>query len=197
MPPEEIEAARHDLDEKSFNQEFNATFKSMSGRVYYAFDRNIHLGHYAFNPKLPIWVGQDFNIDPMTSVIMQPQPNGEIWVVDELILFGSSTQEASDKLGEKLFRHIKQVTVYPDPAGQQRGHGHGDSDLDIMRDSGFKRLKYRRQAAKIADRVNAQNRMFNRPTAPSGSGSTSCASIPSPRSSRRFTSLVRAMWTRR
>jgi hypothetical protein len=160
IPPEEIVAARHDLDEKSFRQEFEASFESMSGRVYHAFDRNIHLGNYAFNPKLPIWVGQDFNIDPMTSVIMQPQENGEIWIVNESVIFGSNTQEASDKLGELLFRQMKSVTVYPDPAGTQRGHQHGESDFDIMREAGFIRLKYRRKAPKVADRVNAVNRMF-------------------------------------
>ena len=160
IPPEEIEAARADMDEKSFRQEFEASFETMSGRVYYAFDRRLHVGDYPFNPKLPVWVGQDFNIDPMTSVIMQPQRNGEIWIVDEIVIFGSNTQEASDRLAERLARYMRMVTTYPDPAGQQRGHGHGDSDLDIMRDAGFTKLKYRRKAPKVADRINAVNRMW-------------------------------------
>lgn len=138
---------------------FNS-FETMSGRVYHAFDRKLHVGNYLFNPKLPIWIGQDFNIDPMTSIIMQPQLNGEVWIVDEVVLFGSNTQEASDKLGEKFFRHLKQTTIYPDPAGQQRGHARGESDLDIMRDAGFIRLKYRRKSPKVSDRINATNRMF-------------------------------------
>jgi hypothetical protein len=87
-----------DMDEKSFRQEFEASFETMSGRVYYAFDRNKHVGDYPFNPKLPIWIGQDFNIDPMSSVIMQPQPNGEVWIVDECVLHGSNTQETADEL---------------------------------------------------------------------------------------------------
>lgn len=161
IPPEEVEAAKHDMDEKSFRQEYQASFESMSGRVYHAFERSIHIGgQYVFNPNLPIWVGQDFNIDPMTSVIMQPQANGEIWIVDEIVLFGSNTQETADKLGEKYFRYINRVTVYPDPAGQQRSHSRGESDLDILRDAGFRRLKYRRRAPFVADRINAVNRMF-------------------------------------
>ena len=160
IPPEEIEAAKGDMDEKSFRQEFEASFETMSGRVYHAFDRKIHLGNYPFNPKLPIWVGQDFNIDPMTSVIMQPQPNGEIWIVGEVVMFGSNTQETADKLGEKFFRNMRQTTIYPDPAGQQRSHSRGESDLDILRDAGFTRLKYRRKAPRVSDRINAVNRMF-------------------------------------
>jgi hypothetical protein len=71
IPPEEIEAARADMDEKSFRQEFEASFETMSGRVYYPFDRKVHVKPLDFNKDLPIWVGQDFNIDPMSGVILQ------------------------------------------------------------------------------------------------------------------------------
>ena len=50
--------------------------------------------------------------------------------------------------------------MYPDHAGANRGHARGESDLDILRDAGFKRLKYRRKHPKVSDRVNAVNRMF-------------------------------------
>lgn len=160
VPPSEIEAARHNLDEKSFRQEFEASFETMAGRVYYAFERKIHVGAYPFNPLLPIWVGQDFNINPMSSVIMQPQPNGEIWVVDECILPGSNTQETADELARRFYRQQNRVVVYPDPAAKNRQSARGESDLDILKDAGFRRLKYRRKHPPVADRVNAVNRMF-------------------------------------
>ena len=156
----EIEEAKADMDEKSFRQEFEASFETMSGRVYYTFDRKIHLGDHKFNPKLPIWIGQDFNIDQMSSVIMQPQPNGEIWIVDEVVLFGSNTQETADEVARRYWRYQKQITFYPYPAGQNREHTRGESDLEVLRDAGFKRMKYRRKHPKVADRVNAVNRMF-------------------------------------
>lgn len=160
IPKEEIDAARADMDEKSFRQEFEASFETMSGRVYYAFDRKIHVGEYKFNPKLPIWIGQDFNIDPMSSVIMQPQPNGEVWIIDEVILFGSNTEETANELGRRYFKHMNQITFYPDPAGSNRQGARGESDLDILRECGFKRILYRRKHPPVADRVNAVNRMF-------------------------------------
>lgn len=161
IPASEIEAAKADMDEKSFRQEFEASFETMSGRVYHTFDRATHLGDYKFNPKLPIWIGQDFNIDPMSSVIMQPQPSGEIWIIDEVILFGSNTQETADEVSKRYWRYQKQITFYPDPAGATGStKSRGESDLDILRDSGFKRMKYRRKHPKVADRVNAVNRMF-------------------------------------
>lgn len=160
IPVAEIEAARADMDAKSFAQEFEASFETMSGRVYYAFDRKKHIGNFPFNPNLPIWVGMDFNIDPMSAVIFQPQPNGELWAVDEIVLFGSNTEEVCKELDRKYWRQQHQITIYPDPAGGQRQHARGETDLDILRENGFKKIKYRRKHPAIADRVNAVNRLL-------------------------------------
>ena len=161
IPEDEIEAARRNLDPKSFNQEFMASFETMQGKVYYAFDRKLHASRFLpFNPSLPIWIGQDFNIDPMSSVVLQPQPNGEIWIVDEIHLRNASTHELSEVIEQKFFRHKRAVEIYPDPAGAARGHTRGESDLDILRQMGFRKLFYKRKHPLVADRINAVNRMF-------------------------------------
>ena len=160
IPVSEIEAAKKDMDEKSFRQEFEASFETMSGRVYYPFDRGTHIQPVEFNPKLPIWVGMDFNIDPMSTVIYQPQPNGELWAVDEIVLFGSNTEEVCEELEKRFWRHQNQIVMYPDPAGGQRQHARGETDMDILREKGFKRIKYRKKHPMVADRVNAVNRML-------------------------------------
>jgi hypothetical protein len=160
IPSSELEAARRDMDPKSYKQEFEASFETMSGRVYYPFDRAVHVAKLEFNPKLPIWVGMDFNIDPMSTVIFQLQDNGELWAVDEIVQFGSNTEEIADALEKKYWRHQKQMTIYPDPAGGQRQHARGETDLDILREKGFKRIKFRRKSPLVADRVNSVNRML-------------------------------------
>jgi len=160
VPESEIESAKRDMDEKSFKQEFLASFETMSGRVYYPFDRKVHTGDYKFNPKLPIYIGQDFNIDPMSSVIFQIQDSGEVWVVDEIILFGSNTEETCEEIEKRYWRHMKQITIYPDPAGKARQHARGETDLDIFREKGLNRLKFHRKHPAIADRVNSVNRML-------------------------------------
>jgi hypothetical protein len=160
IPVDEIEAARADMDEKSFKQEFEASFETMSGRVYYPFDRHTHVKQLEFNPRLPIWVGMDFNIDPMSTVIYQPQPNGELWAIDEIVLFGSNTEEVCEELEKRYWRNQAQVVMYPDPAGGQRQHARGETDMDILREKGFKRIKYRKKHPLVADRVNAVNRML-------------------------------------
>jgi Phage terminase large subunit len=162
IPKEEIEAARADMDPRSFRQEFEASFETMSGRVYYAFDRAVHISNECrFNPKLPIWIGQDFNVDPMSSVIMQPQKNGELWIVDECILPSSNTQETADELARRYFKYLSTTTIFPDPAGAARStKGRGESDIDILRDAGFTRIRAKRKHPRISDRINAVNRMF-------------------------------------
>lgn len=160
IPPAEIRAAERDLDPKSFRQEFEASFETMSGRVYYGFDRKLHVGDYPFNEHLPIMIGQDFNIDPMSSVIMQEQSNGEVWVVDEAILFGSNTQETAEEIQRRYWRMTERVSFYPDPAGNNRNHDRGETSLEILRQAGFKRIYFRRKHPPVADRVNAVNRLL-------------------------------------
>jgi hypothetical protein len=160
IPEIEIEEARQDMDPKSFAQEFEASFETMSGRVYYPFDRKIHVGDYPFNPDLDIWIGQDFNIDPMSSVIVQRQPNGDLWAVAESVLTSSNTLDAAQELERRYYKWQKRSTLYPDPAGAYRQHARGESDLDIFRDSGFVRQKYRKKHPPVADRVNSVNRLL-------------------------------------
>lgn len=160
IPRSEIEEAREDMDPKSFAQEFEASFETMSGRVYYPFDRKIHVKPCKFDPTKDIWVGQDFNIDPMSSVILQPQPNGEVWVVDEIVLKSASTEDVADELERRYFKWQNHITLYPDPAGNQRQHARGESDLKILRDRGFERQFFRKKHPPVADRVNSVNRML-------------------------------------
>jgi hypothetical protein len=160
IPEEEIEAARRDMDEKSFNQEFNASFETMSGRVYYPFDRKSHVRPCNFNPNLPIWVGQDFNIDPMSAVILQPQPSGEVWAVGEISIKGSNTEEAVTELERRYWRNKRNTTVYPDPAGGYKQHARGETDIEIFRERGYRKIRYRKKHPPVADRVNSVNRML-------------------------------------
>jgi Phage terminase large subunit/Terminase RNaseH-like domain len=160
IPRREIEARRRDMDPRSFRQEFEASFETMSGRVYYPFDRNEHVGDYPFNPILPIYIGMDFNIDPMSSIIIQEQSNGEIWVVDEAVLYGSNAQETADEIARRYFRNMNQIHIYPDPAGNNRNHDRGETSLDILREAGFKQIFHKNKHPAVQDRVNSVNRLL-------------------------------------
>lgn len=162
--PEEIHEARRNMSEKEFRQEFEASFETMSNRVYHAFDRNKHVKRVKFDPRLPIRVGMDFNINPMSAVLFQIHGDGKdakIKVFDEVNLRNSNTFEMSEELERRYWRHRKQIIIYPDPAGGSKSTtSRGDSDFSILRQKGFKRLKYRRRHPRIRDRVNSVNRML-------------------------------------
>lgn len=160
IPKKEIAARRRDMDPRSFRQEFEASFETMSGRVYYPFDRSIHVGDYPFDPRKPIYIGMDFNIDPMSAIIIQEQDNGEIWVVDECVLYGSNVQETADELARRYYKHMAQISIYPDPAGNNRNHDRGETSLDILRDAGFESILFKRKHPMVQDRVNTVNRLL-------------------------------------
>jgi len=68
--PEEIACATKELDERTYRQEFQATFENISaGRVYYAFDRKTNGAANNYNPRNPLFWSLDFNVNPMCSVI--------------------------------------------------------------------------------------------------------------------------------
>src|SRR5690606_34436550 len=115
------------------------------------FERSRHVGDFAFNPALPIRIGMDFNIDPMSAVIVQQQANGELWVVDEVVLFGSNTEEMADEIARRYWRYMNQIVFYPDPAGNNRNHDRGESSLEILREAGFNKIKFRRKHPVVQD----------------------------------------------
>ena len=168
--PEEIDEARRNMSEKEFQQEFEASFETMSNRVYHAFDRNKHVKRVKFDPRLPIRVGMDFNVDPMSAALFQIHGEGKdavIKVFDEIDLRNSNTFEMAEELERRYWRHKKKMIIYPDPAGGSRSTtSRGESDFSILREKGFKFLKYRRKHPRIRDRVNSVNRMLE-----SGDGS--------------------------
>lgn len=163
IPKKEIETARRNLDPRTFRQEYEASFETMSGRVYYAFDRNIHVGKYELDESKPILVGQDFNVDPMCSAIMQWHPDkDELWIVDEIYMPSSNTAEVADELERRYWRQFKskRIGVYPDPAGGSRSSARGESDLMVFRDKGIRHIYYRSKHPPVADRINSVNSML-------------------------------------
>ena len=156
VKPEEVEAARRSLDERTFRQEFEATFETFSGRVFYAFDRKHNLLQYTPPDALPeLHIGMDFNVDN-NSCVIAVKPNANVLhVIDEIKLMGSNTDEMVQEIRNRYPQH--KVTVYPDPAGSQRKTSAGGrTDHTILRAAGFT-VKAPHGHNAIRDGVNAVN----------------------------------------
>jgi hypothetical protein len=150
----EIEAARRTLDTKTFKQEYEATFETFSGRVFYAFDRKYNLRSYTDDLPRDIHIGMDFNLDPMSAVVAIKLGN-TLQVIDEIKIFGSNTDELVDEIKTRFPE--KRIICYPDPAGAARKtSANGRTDHTILRTAGFQVLAPGRHNP-VRDGVNAVN----------------------------------------
>ena len=154
VKPEEVEAARRDLDERTFRQEYMATFETFSGRIYYAFDRALNVRKYEGNTPDVLYIGLDFNIDPMSAVVAT-RIGDNLHIIDEVRLFSSNTQEMVDEIKQRFPR--SKIWSYPDPAGNQRKtSAGGHTDITILNNAGFV-VKAPRSHTPVRDRINAVN----------------------------------------
>ena len=149
---EEIEAAKADLDERTFQQEYEAKFVNYSGIIYYAFSREESVRRGVLSDDLHI--GMDFNLDPMSAVVCVREGQ-TLKAVDEIVMYGSNTDEMADEIKQRY--PDRRITVYPDPASKQRKTSAGGrTDLSILQNAGFT-IKVRNAHPAIRDRINAVN----------------------------------------
>lgn len=162
---DEVEQARHDMTERQFNQEFNATFETYQNQVAWEFDRDEHvisfeqltkqLGKNTTEiPKHRLHVGMDFNVSPATAVIMT-EVGDVCYAFDEIMVYSSNTNEVAEELTRR-YPH-SEITVYPDPSGsQRRSSANGLTDHIILKNAGFT-VKSPRKHDPVRDRINATN----------------------------------------
>ena len=134
---EELVNAAHEMDERTFRQEFEANFETLGvGRAYYAFDRANNVKNYRFNPQLVLNWSLDFNMNPLCSVLMQVA-NGLAVVLDELILPDSNTLAACEEFLSRTEKWTSgsriSVNVYGDATGDQRHTSASRTDWQIVK----------------------------------------------------------------
>ena len=151
---QEIEQAKSDLDERTFKQEYQASFVNYAGQIYYNFDRKENVIDKYTPQTAEIHIGMDFNIDPMSAVVTEIIGN-KIIVYDEIVIYSSNTDELVQEI--KARYKDKHIYVYPDPAAKQRKTSAGGvTDLAILKNAGF-HLRVRNAHPLIRDRINAVN----------------------------------------
>ena len=143
LGPEEIEAARRDLDPLTFQQEYEADFVSFEGRAYYQFDANVHLRRLEYDPSQPVVFCFDFNVDPGVCAILQEQTLPSIHgpllttcaIAEVYIPRNSNTPAVCRKLALDWGKHKGPVYVYGDATGGARKSSQTQgSDWDLVRE---------------------------------------------------------------
>ena len=153
VPKEEIEQAKEDLDERTFQQEYMASFVNYAGMIYYNFDRNKNIIDNYANPYKTLHIGLDFNVDPMCAVVSVIE-NDRIIVIDEIQIWSSNTNEMVEEIKS---RYKNKSVIYPDPSARQRKTSAGGlTDLAILKNAGFE-VRSRNTAPLVRDRINSVN----------------------------------------
>lgn len=154
----EIESARAELDERTFRQEFLASFETLAGRVYQNFERQVHVTDVQDVPSQALLVGMDFNINPMSAVLATIQ-GGQLHVFGEIEIPNGNTELMAAEIRRRYPK--RPVRVYPDPSGNARKTSApvGQTDFAILKAAGFQVIAPA-QAPLVVDRVNEVNAVF-------------------------------------
>lgn len=144
LPPDFIELVKSTYDKEFAEQELEAKFINIGhGRIYPNFDRQVHVQKCKFDPSLPVWIGQDFNVNPMATVLTQPYQNGgaiEVRVFDELAIKSANildTIKALRELGFSPQTYRGEMRVYPDATGWNDNAAATRSANDQLREAGY------------------------------------------------------------
>jgi Terminase large subunit, T4likevirus-type, N-terminal/Terminase RNaseH-like domain len=155
--PNELAALGAEMDGKRYAQEFEASFETLQTRVYYAFDRECNLSQLEFSPSLPILIGMDFNVNPMTAVVAQ-KVGYQCHVIDEIVLKNSNTVEMMQEINRRYPPgEGREGAVHPDPSGAARKTSApvGETDFHIIEQFGWP--VYRMKQYPVIDRINTVN----------------------------------------
>jgi len=165
----ELAAAAGELDERLFRQEFEASFDAaLVGRAYHAFSSaNIRPCQYRPGARL-IW-SLDFNVNPMCSVLAQAH-DGEVEVLDELILHDANTVLACERFWERIrswrtaARGLFEIDIHGDSSGYARRSSASFSDWHLIRNffaqhsgQALAHIKAGNSNPAVRDRINIVN----------------------------------------
>lgn len=134
----------------------------VSGRVYSSFSKKAwpegNVCESVADTGAEIYVGQDFNVNPMASVIGVRVAN-ELHILDALEIGVSNTQQVADEI--KARYPGRRVIFCPDPSGRQRrtSAAVGTTDFTILERMGFE-VRAPQAAPLVVDRVNNAQAMY-------------------------------------
>jgi len=152
-------------DKQFFDQEVLGLYLSMDGgRVYSSFQRDLHVESLDVDGRVPLLWALDFNVDPMSSLVVQLGRN-HVHVLDEIVIRRATTRDACEEFVKKFPTHDAGVIIYGDASGSH-GKTTGNSDYEMVREylaiNSKLRSEYRVPKANppVKDRVNLTNRML-------------------------------------
>lgn len=144
--PDFYERLRGSYDENFFRQEALGDYlNARGGLVYHAFERTVNVRETKMDATRAVIWALDFNVDPMCSVVAQVEREGEVAVLDEIVLRRATTEQACAEFEKRFGMPRAGVVVYGDATGAAM-QTTGYSDYQVIRSyfgSRMARVSYR------------------------------------------------------
>ena len=161
LPKQYVKLLESNYDEQLLKAYRDGEFVNLSAlSTYHSFSRENNVKEVNYDPKKPIYIGNDFNTDPLCAVLWQKhyqKPNIRVFKTYSLSHAGEG-----DLLTERLCQQIKQdypnnvYYSYPDATGRAKHSSARYSDIDILRRHFKVRVKHINPL--VVNRVNAMNK---------------------------------------
>ena len=144
--PDYYERLESSYDPRFYRQEVLGEYlNSRADRVYHCFNPSIHQVRHLYDPRKPLLWALDFNVAPMTSVLLQ-WDNGQLAVIDEIVLERATTEEACMEFENRYKGHMAALEIFGDASGKNM-HTTGTSDYTMLQSylyrAGFRFVKLR------------------------------------------------------
>jgi hypothetical protein len=139
LKAEEIAHAKATTDERTYRQEWEASFEALAGRAYYAFERALHyyLGGVPVDRFVPMCVSFDFNVNPATAILGQKVGNeARVWREVFLVNRGGEATRAAALAAKALLTDIGwkgPIRIYGDASGRAKKTT-GPADHAVLRE---------------------------------------------------------------
>jgi hypothetical protein len=163
LDPQELESARRNLSPEDYDEQYRASWVSIRGAVFHSFNDVLNVVSDAtYHSNLPIIVGQDFNVDPMSWCMCHAASNGLI-VFDELRLNNTNTQASLDELHNRYGSHKAGFIFIGDASSRARKTSATSTDYVIIKnDSRFlnKTMSYTKSNPAVEDRNASMNALL-------------------------------------
>ncbi len=120
-------------DDTFYKQEVLGAYLNLTGgMVYSSFSREEHVTDVRPAPQWPLLWALDFNVDPMSSIVVQMSED-KVLVVGEIVLRRATTMQACEEFLKRFPKHSAGIIIYGDASGS-RDQTTGRSDYDMIRD---------------------------------------------------------------
>lgn len=131
--PDYYERLKESYDPEFYAQEVLGEYLApKGGLVYRQFDRQRNVAELQYDIGSPVLWALDFNVDPMSSVVVQ-MVDGVVRVIDEIVIRRAGTREACEEFLKRYPRFPRGLKVYADAAAHHEKTS-GWSDQEVLKD---------------------------------------------------------------